>query len=205
ALPGLFVAGEDSGGVHGANRLGGNGVANSTVFGAVAGDAMAAWLGGVAQRDPDKAAIEAAIEACERPFRTGSRENLESYREKLYDVMWEKVGIVRDAAGLLEAQADLDALDRALDAYSLPSTERAFSLTWHDWLNLKSLVAVSRAIAAAASARRDSRGAHFRSDFPDCGSLEKSTFTSIKDAVVSMKPVTFTRVAPGQTLLRNVA
>ena len=118
--------------------------------------------------------------------------------------MWEKAGIVRDAAGLLQARADLDALDRALDAYCLPDTERAFNLTWHDWLNLKSLVAVSRAIATAAEARRDSRGAHFRSDFPECGALEKSAFTSITNSTISMKPVAFTRVAPGQTLLHGV-
>src|ERR671927_286100 len=61
ALPGLFVAGEDSGGVHGANRLGGNGVANSTVFGAVAGDTMAAWTRGQEFRQPDARAIKAAI------------------------------------------------------------------------------------------------------------------------------------------------
>jgi fumarate reductase flavoprotein subunit len=204
ALPGLFVAGEDSGGVHGANRLGGNGVANSTVFGAVAGDAMAAWTGTQSFREPDAAAIEAAIEACERPFRGTAKTGLEPIREKLYDVMWEKVGIVRDAKGLLEAQADLNALDRALDAHALPSAERAFNLTWHDWLNLKSLVAVSRAITIAAAARKESRGAHFRSDFPESGALEQSTFTSIKDMTVSMKPVAFTRVAPGQTLLRKV-
>ena len=73
-------------------------------------------------------------------------------------------------------------------------------------MNLKSLIAVSRAIAAAASARRDSRGAHFRSDFPDTGALEHSAFTSIgADLRVSMKPVAFTRVQPGQSLLRNVA
>jgi fumarate reductase flavoprotein subunit len=205
ALPGLYVAGEDSGGVHGANRLGGNGVANSTVFGAVAGDAMAAWVKDAGLREPDRAAIDAAIEACERPFRSGSRENLETFRERLYDLMWEKVGIVRDATGLLQAQADLNALDRALDAYSLPSTERTFNLTWHDWLNLKNLVAVSRAIAVAAAARKESRGAHFRSDFAESGSLERSTFTSIRNMTVSMKPVAFTRVAPGQTLLRHVA
>jgi fumarate reductase flavoprotein subunit len=205
ALPGLYVAGEDSGGVHGANRLGGNGVANSTVFGAVAGDAMAAWVKDAGLREPDRAAIDAAIEACERPFRSGSRENLETFRERLYDLRWEKVGIVRDATGLLQAQADLNALDRALDAYSLPSTERTFNLTWHDWLNLKNLVAVSRAIAVAAAARKESRGAHFRSDFAESGSLERSTFTSIRNMTVSMKPVAFTRVAPGQTLLRHVA
>src|SRR6185503_15934507 len=203
ALPGLFVAGEDSGGVHGANRLGGNGVANSTVFGAVAGDEMAAWVKSAAYREPDRAAIEAAIEFCERPFRRGPAASLEPLREKLYGVMWEKVGILRDAAGLLEAQADLNALDRALDAWALPSAERAFNLTWHDWLNLKSLVAVSRSIALAAAARRESRGAHFRTDFPESGALEQSAFTSIKDGVVTMKPVTFSRVSPGQTLLRH--
>jgi fumarate reductase flavoprotein subunit len=205
SLPGLFVAGEDSGGVHGANRLGGNGVANSTVFGAVAGDAMAVWVRDRVHLDPDPAAIDAAIATCERPFDGRGSSSLEPIREKLYDVMWEKVGIIRDAAGLLEAQADLNALDRALDGHSLPSSDRAFNLTWHDWLNLKSLVAVSRAIAAAAIARRDSRGAHFRSDIPESGPLEQSAFTSIRNGIVSMKPVAFTRVAPGETLLRHVA
>jgi fumarate reductase flavoprotein subunit len=203
-LPGLFVAGEDSGGVHGANRLGGNGVANSTVFGAVAGDAMAAWVRDAPLREPDRAVIDAAVAACERPFRNSGKSNLEAVREKLYDVMWEKVGIVRDGAGLQRAQGELQALDAELDGLCV-TPERAFNLTWHDWLNLKSLVAVSRAITAAAEARRDSRGAHFRSDFPECGSLEHSTFTSITNGAVSMKPVSFTRVAPGQTLLRNVA
>jgi fumarate reductase flavoprotein subunit len=205
ALPGLFVAGEDSGGVHGANRLGGNGVANSTVFGAVAGDSMAAWVKDRVHLDPDPAAIDAAIASCERPFDGRGASSLEPMREKLYDLMWEKVGIIRDAAGLLEAQSDLNALDRALDSHSLPSVERAFNLTWHDWLNLKSLVAVSRAIDAAAIARCDSRGAHFRSDFPASGPLEQSAYTSIRNGVVSMKPVAFTRVLPGETLLRHVA
>lgn len=205
ALPGLYVAGEDSGGVHGANRLGGNGVANSTVFGAVAGDAMAAWVKGESHREPDRAAIEAAVAFCERPIaKIATPGSLEAIRERLHDVMWEKVGIVREAAGLEAALGELNALNGELDR-TWVSPERAFNLTWHDWLNLKSLLAVSRAIAAAASARRDSRGAHFRSDYPECGSLESSMFTSIQDGVVSMKPVAFTRVAPGQTLLRNVA
>src|SRR5881394_3688503 len=110
SLPGLFVAGEDSGGVHGANRLGGNGVANSTVFGAVAGDTMAAWVpkhGRLA--DPDRSQIDEAIARCERPFgpRAG---DLVAVREKLYDTMWEKVGIIRDAAGLKQALGELGAL-----------------------------------------------------------------------------------------------
>ena len=209
ALPGLFVAGEDSGGVHGANRLGGNGVANSTVFGAVAGDAMAAWVQRAELQAPDTAAIEAAIAACEAPFRKAAGASLEPLREALYDVMWDKVGIIRDAAGLSAAARELAALETALDGHALPDHNRAFNLAWHDWMNLQSLVRVSRAITAAALARDDSRGAHFRSDFPEPGPLETSAFTSLRlredHYSVESKPVRFTRVRPGQTLLKNVA
>src|SRR3989449_10108502 len=92
-LPGLFVAGEDSGGVHGANRLGGNGVANSTGFGAVAGDSMAAWLRREgALREPDSAAIESAVATCETPVRNhAAKSNLEPLRDELFETMWEKV------------------------------------------------------------------------------------------------------------------
>src|SRR6266568_5156133 len=87
STPGLFVAGEDSGGVHGANRLGGNGVANSTVFGGIAGDTMAAWLRREgALREPDRAAIESAVAACETPFRNrAAKSSLEPLREKLFE------------------------------------------------------------------------------------------------------------------------
>ena len=206
ALAGLFVAGEDSGGVHGANRLGGNGVANSTVFGALAGDVMAAWVRHVPFSTADSAAIEAAISTLEKPFSSGTTGNLEPLRQKLHDVMWDKVGIIRDAAGLAQAARELAALETELDAHGLDDHNRAFNLTWHDWMNLKSLVSVSRVITAAAIAREDSRGAHFRSDFPQAGPLDRSAFTSIRQNLeVSMKPVAFTRVRPGQTLLQHVA
>jgi fumarate reductase flavoprotein subunit len=208
AIPGLYVAGEDSGGVHGANRLGGIGVANSTVFGAVAGDAMAAWAKGEGLREPDRDAIEAAVRACETPFRSGAPvvKSLEPMREKLFETMWERVGIARDAAGLAAASRELAELDAELDTVSLGAPDRAFNLSWHDWMNLKSLVAVSRAIAVAAAAREDSRGAHYRSDFPERGPLERSSFTSLDASLnVQMKPVAFTRVKPGESLLENAA
>ena len=205
AMPGLFVAGEDSGGVHGANRLGGNGVANSTVFGAVAGDVMAAWVRGQSLREPDRAALEAAVAACERPFLSKNPVDLEALRERLYEVMWQKVGIVREAAGLEAALAELHAIEQSLATAALPDRQRAFNLTWHDWLNLVSLTEVSKVIAQAALARRNSRGAHYRSDFPDAGSLEQSAFSSYRDGTLSMKQVAFTRVRPGQSLLKNAA
>jgi fumarate reductase flavoprotein subunit len=212
ALPGLFVAGEDSGGVHGANRLGGNGVANSTVYGGIAGDVMAAWVRREPTlRQPERASIEAARERCERPMRAtaATHGTIEALREKLYATMWEKVGIIRDAPGLQAALAELRAIDTELDAYALGGSSRAFNLSWHDWMNMKNLVATSRVIAEAALQRNDSRGAHFRADFPESGPLEQSAFTSARlngDALeISMRPVAFTRVKPGDSLLRQAA
>jgi len=203
-LSGLFVAGEDSGGVHGANRLGGNGVANSTVFGAVAGDSMAAFVHKHGQfTAPSKDEIDEAIARCEHPFARPAA-NLHPLRERLYDVMWEKAGIVRDGAGLADALRELDTLDDQLEACGVGGA-RAFHPGWHDWLNLKSLIAVSRMIALAATAREESRGAHYRADFPDTGALETSAYTSLVEDRVSMKPVAFTRVRPGQSLLKHAA
>jgi len=204
-LPGLFVAGEDAGGVHGANRLGGNGVANSTVFGAVAGDTMAAWVRREgALREPDQDALVAAVERCE-PKTTGAHGSLEPLRERLYEVMWEKVGIIRNSAGLRAALSELAAIGEELAHCAIADADRTFNLTWHDWLNLKSLVATSEAIAQAAFAREDSRGAHFREDYPAAGALERSAYSSVRAAggrlEISMKPVAFTRVKPGETLL----
>ncbi len=204
-LPGLFVAGEDSGGVHGANRLGGNGVANSTVFGGIAGDAMPAWItreGG--WHEPDAAALDAAIARCRAPLGRPAG-NINSIREALYELMWDDVGIVRDAQTLTRAAAGLDALDAQLDATGVAPDNLAFNLTWHDWMNLKSLVFVSKSIRCAAMAREDSRGAHFRTDFPAVRDLENSRYTCVTwrhgEFEVATKPVIFSRVRPGQTLL----
>ncbi|MCE4226930.1 FAD-binding protein [Methylobacterium sp. C25] len=204
-MPGLFVAGEDASGMHGANRLGGNGVANSTVFGGIAGDVMPAWIaanGG--HRPPDEAAIAHEAERCTYPFgrKPGDVNRL---RERLMDLMWDDVGVVRDAAGLARGLAGLDAIEAELMEIGVPDGDRAFNLTWHDWLNLRSLVETSRVIALAAARRTNSRGAHFRSDFPEPGDLETSTFTVVRqtgsDLTITDEPVQFTRVRPGESLL----
>jgi fumarate reductase flavoprotein subunit len=205
ALPGLFVAGEDSGGVHGANRLGGNGVANSTVFGGIAGDAMAPWVrGNGAFREPDEAAIVEAIARARAPL-VRQPGDLNAVREGLYETMWDDVGIVRDAGSLARAQGALDELEARLDACGVAGQDLAYNLAWHDWINLKNLLLVSRSIRAAAAAREDSRGAHFRSDFPDVRDLARSSYTSVTWSGgafgVAMRPVRFTRVKPGETLL----
>jgi fumarate reductase flavoprotein subunit len=120
--------------------------------------------------------------------------------------MWDKVGIIRDAAGLRSALSELEAIEAELRSSGIPDANRAFNLTWHDWLNLRSLTEVSRVIAAAALAREDSRGAHFREDFPGPGALERSAYSSVRAGeAVAMRPVAFTRVRPGETLLSRGA
>jgi fumarate reductase flavoprotein subunit len=205
ALAGLFVAGEDAGGVHGSNRLGGNGVANSTVFGGIAGDVMAAWVPRAgAFVEPDATAIEAARARAEHPF-AAPEGDLNGLRIKLIDGMWENAGILRDRAGLVRAAAMLDGLGEALSQTGIADGDRAFNLAWHDWLNLESQIQASRAIVAAALAREDSRGAHYREDFPEPGDLESSYFTRARladgEVTVTTQPVEFTRVQPGQSLI----
>jgi len=208
-MPRLFAAGEDTGGVHGANRLGGNGVANSTVFGGLAGAAMAAKTRrSAALPEPDKAAIEHALARAFAPFGKPAGD-LNAIREKLYDVMWDDVGILRSAASLGRGAAALDALARDIAATGVADADRRYNLTWTDRLNLENLILVSRAICAAATARTDSRGAHFREDFPTASELATSRYTLTRIAgeglVVDTAPVTFTRVRPGETLLAQAA
>jgi len=204
-LPGLFAAGEDTGGVHGANRLGGNGVANSTVFGGIAGETMARWVS--AQHEfctPDQDALLRSIAEHEAPF-NHRKTGIERVRDSLQATMWDKVGILRNQADLEIAQQTLRALAFELMTIGLAEPNRAYNLTWHDWLNLRNLIEVSRVITTAALAREDSRGAHYREDFPETRNLEQSAFTTVRarehTLELSWTPVSFSRVKPGETIL----
>ena len=92
-MAGLFVAGEDAGGMHGANRLGGNGVANSTVFGGIAGDVMPGWVAtNPGHRPPDESVLDAEFGRALHPF-TRKGGDLNRLRERLLDTMWDEVGV----------------------------------------------------------------------------------------------------------------
>lgn len=209
AMPRLFAAGEDTGGVHGANRLGGNGVANSTVFGGVAGDAMARAVTkeGV-HADPDRSVIDASLDRAFSPLGKPSGD-LAEMREALMDIMWNDVGILRTGEGLARGAAALDDLATQVARSGVADGDRRYNLTWMDRLNLENLVQVSRGICAAATARTDSRGAHFREDYPSASDLDTSHYTVVRmkggDIDISTAPVAFTRVKPGQTLLSEAA
>ena len=203
--PGLYAAGEDCGGVHGANRLGGNGVANSTVYGGIAGEAMAGYIARNAQwRDPEPSIIDAGIARAESPFNR-SFGDLAGLREALWNDMWDLVGIVRNQDGLAAAQRKLAEHGSILAQMGVADTDREFNPTWHDWLNIDSLLTVSEVVTAAALARENSRGAHFREDYPESGDFDSSVYTQArlrgnKLAIESM-PVIFDIVRPGESLV----
>ncbi len=209
ASPGLYAAGEDCGGVHGANRLGGNGVANSTVFGGIAGDSMAAYVAKSGQwRDPDTRIIERGVERAEFPFsrRTG---RIHELRDALSQTMWDDVGVLRRRDAMEHGLSAIAGHHAALRDIGVADGDRRYNLTWHDWLNLESLVDISKVITLAALARENSRGAHYREDFPEAGDLQTSSYTRVSaqdgEIALEMVPVSFDIVRPGESLIQGEA
>jgi fumarate reductase flavoprotein subunit len=203
-LPGLFAAGEDTGGVHGANRLGGNGVANSTVFGGIAGDTMALYVSNRELLEPNQESIEESIAMHRKPL-TQTQGDIEFIRDELADCMWDQVGILRNQNDLVAARERLDRLDAMLQTMGVGDTNPAFNLTWQDWMNLRNLLLVSKTVVEAALVRENSRGAHYREDYPEEGDLETSYYTAVQmdgdQLRIDKKPVIFSMVKPGETIL----
>jgi succinate dehydrogenase/fumarate reductase flavoprotein subunit len=197
-LDGLFAAGEDAGGVHGANRLGGNGVADSIVFGGCAGDFMTDYVEGRALRAVSAAEIRALSERWTRCLSSATVPTPFDLRAELEDIMWDKVGLVRHGSGLRSA---LDALARVRDrARSIQvSGGLASNPAWNAAMDLANLVDVGEMVAQSALARNESRGAHYRTDFPtsDPAWLRNIVLTPTDDALaVHLEPVRFTRLSP---------
>ncbi|KNX41371.1 L-aspartate oxidase [Roseovarius tolerans] len=209
AMEGLYVAGEDAGGAHGSNRLGGNGVANSTVYGGVAGDVMGADIRAMgALRDPCPEALQAEVARALQPLsRTPGL--VQPMRHALQEAMWEDVGVMRNAPGMERGLTRIAGISTELMEVGVAGDDLAFNLTWHDWLNLRSLCDISEAITLAALARENSRGAHYREDFPETGDLDASYFTVVtqmgETLDVRRDPVQFTLVRPGETIMPDGA
>jgi succinate dehydrogenase/fumarate reductase flavoprotein subunit len=200
-IEGLFAAGEDAGGVHGANRLGGNGVAESTVFGGIAGDVMAEAVTGRKLSSVSRAVVDEAVAHATAPLTRAAGGDLYELQRSLRDVMWDRVGLVRDGVGLRDALGAITRIEADLDRVGVAGGP-AFNLAWQDWLNLTSQVTVARLIAMSAVERNESRGAHFRRDFP---TTEAGTPYVVRvrrvgpGPAISRHPVALTRATPGMT------
>jgi succinate dehydrogenase / fumarate reductase flavoprotein subunit/fumarate reductase flavoprotein subunit len=164
----LFCAGEDSGGVHGANRLGGNGIADSCVYGRLAGKAVAEYLRGPNRKVPETSPgrIEALVAHYNEPFNRSSGEGPFELRDHLQEENWNGVGVVRNEKDLSGSLEEFKAIKDACTKVSVQGA-RAYNMAWHEYISLLNMLEVSQMVAQSALQRRESRGAHYRSDYPD--------------------------------------
>ena len=163
-VPGLYAAGEVGGGMHGANRLGGNSLSDLLVFGRRAG------LHATAKRGAPPSVPDSEIEATMRdalePFEHEGGENPFGVQSALQAVMQRNAGIIRDKSGLEAALAELEKLKGRARKVGITGS-REYNPGWHTAIDLRSLLIVSEATARAALERTESRGGHTRSDYPE--------------------------------------
>jgi len=166
-VPALFAAGECASGINGANRLGGNSLSDLIVFGKRAGEYAAAFAQANGAAGIDDAQVARAIGEALRPFERGTAgENPYAVQHDLQQTMQGLVGIVRTESEMREA-VDRIAAFRERAAAAGVAGHREYHAGWHTALDLQNLLDVSEAIARSALERRESRGGHFREDFPD--------------------------------------
>ena len=170
-VPGLFAAGECAAGLHGANRLGGNSLSDLLVFGKRAGEFAADYAAGNSAVSLDDAQVDRATTAALRPLDgagTGAATADGPYQiqHELQEFMQELVGIVRREDEMKTALERIGGLKEKAPGVTVPGN-REYNPGWHTALDLRNLLTVSEAIARAALERRESRGGHFRDDYPD--------------------------------------
>ncbi len=165
-VPGLFAAGECAAGLHGANRLGGNSLSDLLVFGSRAGEFAAKYAKDLKVGAVDEARVEAAALAALEPFERTGGESPYAVQFELQDMMQDKVGIVRVESEMEEAVEEIAKLRKRADKVFVPGN-REYNNGWHTAMDLPNLLTVSELIARAAADRKESRGAHFRDDYPE--------------------------------------
>jgi succinate dehydrogenase / fumarate reductase flavoprotein subunit len=167
-IPGLFAAGECAAGINGANRLGGNSLSDLLVFGKRAGEYGAAFARDNRRVPIDPAMAQRAADDALKPFEhgRGKAENPYSIQSDLQEMMQRLVGIVRTESEMQDAVKELASLKERATRAGVTG-HREYNPGWHTAIDLKNLLTVSEAIARSAIERKESRGGHFREDFPD--------------------------------------
>ncbi len=180
-VPGLFAAGEVAGGMHGANRLGGNSLSDLLVFGARAGKGAADYAKGLSTTPAvRREQVEAATKMALTPFDEPGTENPYTVMQDLQHCMENNVGIVRNKADMEKGLEELKGL-RARAAKSHVEGHRQYNTGWHYAIDLRNLLTVSEAIALSALNRPESRGGHTREDFPESSAELEKVNTVVKE------------------------
>jgi succinate dehydrogenase / fumarate reductase flavoprotein subunit len=166
-VPGLYASGEVAGGMHGANRLGGNSLGDLLVFGKRAGEAAAAYASGIGPTRPGvaDADVAAAARSALAPFDIEGGENPYSIHHELQEAMQDLVGIIRREHEMQIALKTIEDLEQRCRALSVEGN-RQYNPGWNLALDLRNMLLVSKAVALAALERKESRGGHTRDDYP---------------------------------------
>ena len=183
-VPGLFAAGEVSGGMHGSNRLGGNSLGDLLVFGCRAGVGAAEYVHGLGGTHPmvDPEAVDAAAKAALAPFEREGGENPYTLHQELQQAMNDLVGIIRKEAEMEQALTVLEDIKRRAATMAVEG-HRQFNPGWHLALDLRNMLAVCECVARAALLRQESRGGHTRDDYPkmDAAWRQKNLICAMDD------------------------
>ncbi len=168
SLEKLFVAGEDSGGVHGANRLGGNGICDSCVYGRLTGKALGKYLanGNRAIKETRRGQVEEFVARLQAPLQRSQGEDPFELRKQIQELNWNKVGVARTEQDLSQALDEIEGIAAAVDRVSVTGGV-AYNMMYNTFLDLQSMLDATRMIAFSARLREESRGAHYRLDFPE--------------------------------------
>jgi len=190
-VPGLFAAGEAAAGLHGANRLGGNSLTDLLVFGRRAGEAAATFAVSNGTTAVDESQIDEEKELLLRPFESGGKENPYLLHQDLQAVMSEHVGIFRDEATLQAGLEKVLGLQRRSANLEVEGS-RMFNPAWHMARDDLFMLTIAEAIIRCALVRKESRGAHFRSDYPEkSDELGRVNFVTCKeDGAMRVVPMT---------------
>ena len=191
-IPGLFAAGECAAGINGANRLGGNSLSDLLVFGKRAGEYAARFARENGRGKVDDRQLEHGTQEALAPFERSGGESPYGIQHELQEMMQRLVGIVRNESEMLEALGHLEAL-KARAARAGVQGNREYNPGWHTALDLPNLLTVSEAVTRCAIERKESRGGHFREDYPD----KTPEFGKIN--------ITVRRAADGSMEVRRVA
>ncbi len=167
SVPGLFAAGEVSGGMHGSNRLGGNSLSDLLVFGKRAGAGAADYLESLGGAKPavSQSDLDAAVAEALAPLERTEGESPYAVHAELQQMMNDLVGLIRREDEVKTALADLEKFKERAASVAVPG-ERAYNPGWHYSIDLRNMLLVAECVAMAALERQESRGGHTRDDYP---------------------------------------